>query len=562
MASRQTWCVLGASMLIGACQGIIGDKGRTPGAPPPSDPYGDNSAQLCAQQGPALRVGRTLLRRLTRAELDHTVRDLLGVPDNDPAAALAPDEKIGPFFSNGIAPITDLVVQQHQEVASSLALAAVPRMNAIAPCDLTADATDGCARRFIADFGLRAYRRPLDADEVDKYAALYALGRGDADAQNGFRMVLETMLQSPFFLYHVDAGASRAPSATPVPLTPYELASRLSYFLWGSMPDATLFQLAGSGQLSDPGMLRTQVARMLADGRAGDAVPSFHTQWLGIGDMSDVVKDPALFPSFDANMADAMVAETAAFSDYVVRRGDGLLGTLLTASFSFPQGPLFALYQIPQPAGFQAGDRVALDPTQRAGILTQPAFLASHAHRDQTSPVHRGLVVRENMLCQPIPAPPPDVNAAPLPPAAGQTTRDRFAAHESDPACGKCHQMMDPIGLGFENYDAIGAFRMTEAGLPIDASGEIMNAAADVAGRFDGVIQLGRRLAASSQVGNCVANQWFRFALGRMEANDDACALAAVHAAFQASGGNLRELITNIVLSDAFRNVRSVGTGQ
>jgi hypothetical protein len=151
------------------------------------------------------------------------------------------------------------------------------------------------------------------------------------------------------------------------------------------------------------------------------------------------------------------------------------------------------------------------------------------------------------------------VNAAPLPPAAGMTTRDRFAAHESDPMCGTCHLMMDPIGLGFENYDAIGAWRTTENGLPIDATGEIVKATGDASGKFDGVIDLGHKLAASQQVADCVANQWFRFALGRMEANDDACALQAIHDGFAASGGNIRDLITKLVLSDAFRNVRAVG---
>src|SRR5262249_20620475 len=162
---------------------------------------------------------------------------------------ISPDEKIGPFFSNAIAPITDLIVQQHQEVAGRLALAAQPRMSQIAPCDLAAATTDACARQFVQDFGLRAYRRPLEADEVTKYVALYTLGQMQGGAQNGFRMVIETMLQSPFFLYHVDVGDGGTPSSTPVPMGPYEIASRLSYFLWDSMPDRTLFDLAKSGQI-------------------------------------------------------------------------------------------------------------------------------------------------------------------------------------------------------------------------------------------------------------------------------------------------------------------------
>jgi hypothetical protein len=165
------------------------------------------------------------------------------------------------------------------------------------------------------------------------------------------------------------------------------------------------------------------------------------------------------------------------------------------------------------------------------------------------------------MLCQTIPAPPPEVNAGPLPPAAGTSARDRFAAHEADPTCGTCHKAMDPIGLAFENYDAVGAYRTEEGGVTIDATGEIVGARDEAAGRFVGAIELGQKLAASQQVWGCMADQWFRFALGRMEANDDACARKAIHEGFSASGGNIRQLITALVLSDSFRHVRSVGGG-
>src|SRR5262245_3050151 len=209
------WVAL-AALAAAACQGVISDKGAGPGGPPGTLPPGttDTTATLCAQAGPGLHVGRTRLRPLTRTQSNNTVRDLLGVTDG-PAAAISPDERIGPFFSNAIAPITDLIVQQHQEVAARLATSVQPRMAQIAPCDLAADTGDTCARQFLDDFGLRAYRRPLEADEVTKYLALYNLGRTQAGAANGFRMVVETMLQSPFFLYHVDVGDSGTPSTTP-----------------------------------------------------------------------------------------------------------------------------------------------------------------------------------------------------------------------------------------------------------------------------------------------------------------------------------------------------------
>jgi hypothetical protein len=325
------------------------------------------------------------------------------------------------------------------------------------------------------------------------------------------------------------------------------------------MPDEALFARAAANTLQDDAVLGAEVERMLADARAADAIPAFHLQWLGLESLESTEKDAALFPQWSGTVATAMRAETAAFTDFVVRRGDGLLNTLMTASFSFPQGPLFQIYGVTQPAGFTAGDQVTLNAAQRGGLLTQGAFLAAHAHRDQTSPVHRGIFVRENILCQTLAPPPPDVNTTPPPPSTAATTRQRFENHESDARCASCHVYIDPIGLAFENYDSIGAYRTHEAGTMIDASGEVVGATGNLAGKFNGVLELGRKLAASPDVANCFANQWFRFALGRMEAVDDACSLQAMHETFAATGGNIRELIIKMVKGDAFRHVRATG---
>jgi hypothetical protein len=361
------------------------------------------------------------------------------------------------------------------------------------------------------------------------------------------------MLQSPYFLYHADIGDTGTPTATPQALTPYELASRLSYFLWDTMPDRTLFDLAAAGTLDDDATLSAQVTRMLADGKATDSVPSFHLQWLDI----DADQFGTLGQT-QPEVATAMLNEASRFSDHVVRSGDGLLQTLLTASYTFPEGPLFETYGVTQPAGFVPGMRVELDPTERGGLLTQAGFLVKHYRGELPSPVHRGITVRENVLCQPIDPPPADVMASPLPPSLGPTARDRFVAHESDPTCGGCHSQMDPIGLALENYDGTGAFRTEEDGETIDASGIVYDAGPDLELPFTGGVELGQRLAASRAVRDCVSNQWFRYSLGRMESVDDGCALRTLHASFAATG-NVRELITNIVLSHAFRRVRASG---
>jgi hypothetical protein len=532
-----------------------------PDTDPPLDNTPDGVAEACAATNGVLNTGVTRLRRMTRTQLNNTIRDLVGVTGS-PANGLAPDEHIGPFQSNAIAPVTELLVEQHQEVAKAVALEAAGRMSEIfSSCDLAADSGTTCATRFVTEFGLRAYRRPLAADEITPYVELFQLGKQGGGAENGFRLVVEAMLQAPSFLYHSDVGGSGMPTPTPVPLTGYELSSRLSYFLWNSMPDAELLARAADGTLTDDAVIGAQVTRMLNDPKAGETIGLFHTQWLGLEDLAASDKDTTLFPAFSPALLEAMAAETKLFSDYVVRQGDGLLATLLTSNLAFPQGELFDVYGVAEPSGYEVGTPIELDVTQRAGILTQAAFLTRKAHRDQSSPVHRGLLVRENVLCQPIDAPPADVNNVPPAPTPATSTRDRFAQHSSDATCAGCHMLMDPIGLGFENFDALGQWRTMDGRGAVDATGEFVEVGADLAGTFNGAVELANKLADSEEVTNCVSVQWFRFSLGRIEAANDACSIMAIRDGFQASGGNIKTLLAQIALSDAFRHVRATAQG-
>ncbi|HEY4187062.1 MAG TPA: DUF1592 domain-containing protein [Polyangia bacterium] len=546
----------GSGSSSGSASGGAG-SGGTPGSG--GDPGLDDVAAACAASNNALDAGLTPARRLTRVEYSNSVRDLIG-GSGTTIDALGDDERIGPFNSNAIAPITELLVQQYSEVAAALAVDAKSRLTQISPCDLTADKTTRCATSFVTTFGQRAYRRPLTGAEVTQYVNLYTIGQQAPEgAPNGFRLVVEAMLQSPFFLYHYDVGGTGTPQAGTVAITPWELASRLSYFLWNSMPDDTLFAAAQDGSLMKEATISAQVARMLNDSRAAGTIALFHRQWLDITDLPDQPKDPTMFPQYDAALTDAMMQETALFTDYVIRKGDGLLKTLLTSNMAFPQGGLFDVYGVKQPAGYTVGTPVMLDPTQRAGILTQAAFLTRWAHNNQTSPVHRGKLIRLNVLCGNIPPPPANVNTTPPVPTAATSTRERFAQHSSDPTCAGCHKLMDPIGLGFENYDPIGAYRTMDGLGPVDATGTINSAGPDLAGDFDGAIDLANKLAASQDVSNCFAAQWFRFSLGRMETTDDACSIQGIRDAFRASGGDIRDLLGRIALSPAFRNVRLDG---
>lgn len=513
----------------------------------------------CAAKQGVVDSGRTPLRRLTRSELDRTLSRLLGV-DAGAQQTLTPDEKMGPFFSNAVAPVDELAVTQLGELAERAAVAASANLPQIVGCDLGSDAA--CPAAFIARFGRDAFRRPLDAAEVSALVSVFEAGRAAADATKGFQSVVSAVLQSPFFLYHDDtwsAGAARHPSTAPQAADPHVLASRLAFFLLGHAPDAELLDAAGAGKLTAQADIDAQVSRLLAASDSRQVIGDFHRQWLGITDLDSVDRSAELFPAFGPELVAAAEQETELFANYVLRQGDGRLQTLLTSSQGFPSGPLFGVYGLSAPMGYVAGTPVALDATQRVGIFTQAAFLMKWAHAEQTSPVHRGIVIRENLLCGKISPPPANLVVTLPAPSEVTTTRQRFAEHVASPACGACHKDIDPLGLAFENYDSIGQYRQNDGLSAVDASGAFTSTREDLSGTFANATEMLRKLAESSEVRDCASRQWFRFALGRVESLDDACTVATLQQQFEASQGNVTELLASIARSEAFRHVRSAG---
>jgi hypothetical protein len=550
------WAVAGLLGSAGCYHGVpaSADDDDTAGTGSAADDAGESSgstgepAELCADPS----TDTSPLRRLTRSQYDHTVRDLLGI-DGNPSAQLAPDEKVGAFYSNASAPVTELLAEQYMRTAEDLAEQAVANMTTLVPCDPLLDEAT-CGAEFVDAFGLRAFRRPLTADERAAMIGLFELGRADEGFVGGFTLVVQAFLESPQFLYHLEL-TTPSDGADVVALDPYEVASRLSYFLWDSMPDDALLQAAGSGALDTPEQLRAQAERMIDDPRAAEAIASFHLQWLKLDRLGQLEKNAEIYPDFTPALRDAMAAETTRFADHVIRADDGRLETLLTAPYSFLDGPLFALYGVVAPIDHDPSEPVDLDPTQRAGLLTQASVLATHAHADQSSPVHRGVLVREHLLCEPLAPPPPDVDLVPpeLDPTA--STRERFEQHRTDPACFGCHNLIDPLGFGFEHYDGMGAYRLVEAGKPIDASGEVVGGDAPDT-TFDGAIELGQMLADSEQVRTCVAQQWFVYGFGRTRGEGDDCSFDAMYSAFAASDYDIRELLVAMVTTDSFRHRR------
>lgn len=507
----------------------------------------DDPASLCMDAD----VGVTSLRRLTAEQYDHTIRDLLGL-DGGYTAAFSPDERIGAFKSNGNAAVVELQVEEYMDAAEAVATDATADLSLLLPCE--ASEGDTCAETFLADFAMRAYRRPLEAGELDRVLGVYQSGKdaGDGDMQAGLRVAIAGVLQSPYFLYHVEFGQPDAGDEL-VALTGYELASRLSYFLWDSMPDDALFHAAAMGELDGADGVRAQVDRMIASPKAQDTIASFHQQWLGVDELEHVEKDPELYPSYDTTLAASMKQDVASFAQWVLDEGEGTLDQLLTANITVSDDPrLHEVYGVVAPADRLPGEPIELPADQRAGLLTMPGVMAEHAHPDQTSPILRGVLLRQELFCQMLPPPPPDVDNVPPSPSPDATTRERFAQHTSDPACSACHAQIDPLGFGLEAYDSMGAFRTTEDnGLPIDDAGEIV--LSDVDGEFQGGTELATKLAQSELVRDCVSRQWFRYALGRAETEADTCAVDGITEAFNESGRDVRVLLREIALSSAFR---------
>jgi hypothetical protein len=527
-----------AALLAGA-----GCSGRArPGAP---------GAGLLEDRSPppAAQVAAAPLRRLTAEQYRNTVRDLLGVADV--AVDLPIDEGSGGFYGNAIAPVSELFLEKYGRAAELVARAAIQHPEGLLPCSPAAGGEDACARAFIEGFGQRAFRRPLAPDEVAAYERLFAAGRAGAGFHDGVRLVVQGMLQSPHFLYLFES--SPAPTAKVEAVPAYALAARLSYFLWTTTPDQTLQAAAAGGSLRTRAGLAAQVQRMIADPRFANTVRSFHLQWLDVSELDGQEKRKKIYPLWTDDLKAAMREETVRFADHVVRAGDGRLDTLLTARFSFVGGPLFELYGLGKREGDAAAwQKVDLDRTQRAGILTQPSVMTVHAHWDQSSLVLRGKLVREKLLCSVLPPPPPDVNNT-LPQADPKVSaRERFEEHRSEVSCARCHRLIDPLGAPFEHFDGIGAWRTEDGPRPVDAEGELRGTEhAD--GPVKDAVELVAKLAASDEVRACVARQWFRFALGRDEVAEDAASIAAANAAFRDSGYRIPALVAAIASSDAFR---------
>lgn len=543
------WAAMGGAALLAACSGeLVDPPASARPVPLPDDP------SYC--EALVRDPGRVTLRRLNRLEYNNTVRDLLG-DDTRPADEFPRDDVSGDGFDNDgdVLALSPLLLEKYDAAARGLSEAALAEgseaRRRFLGCDPAVVGAEECARSFFREFGLRAYRRPLDADEVERLVAVVTLTLDEEGTyEEGIGLAIRAMLMSPSFLFRVElhdgAGVRE--------LDGYELASRLSYFLWASMPDDELLALAGSGDLVSERVLRQQVDRMFEDPRAEGFYESFAGQWLGVRELEHVSPDPAVFDGWDPELARSMERESLAFVRAVVEEG-GSVSTLLDADFTFVDERLARHYGLPGVTGDELR-RVPLSDGQRGGVLRLGSVLTVTSHPDTTSPVRRGKWILDQILCEPPPDPPPDVDAFFGNGPAGESTRDRLARHREDPACAVCHDVIDPLGLAFENYDGIGRWRTEDNGAAIDASGELPG------GRgFDGAEELAGILERDERAATCVTRKLVTFALGRGLDDADRCYVEDILAAAAASGEvSLRELIVQIVTNDVFRTVGGEGS--
>jgi uncharacterized protein DUF1592/uncharacterized protein DUF1588/uncharacterized protein DUF1595/uncharacterized protein DUF1587/uncharacterized protein DUF1585 len=465
------------------------------------------------------------LVRLTHRQYDNTIRDLLGI-DDDPSAVFLPDPRIAGFDNNAeLLIVGDRLARDYRRAAEDIAAKAVTEHLAdVLPCD---PGDDGCADDFIEGFGRRAFRRPLTDDERGRYRALFTAADGAYDDgtafEQGVRLVLETMLQSPNVLYRVELSSPDGDEPT-VPLTGHEVATRLSYLLWNSTPDDALLDAADEGELDTGKGIAEHARRLLADERARDPVADFHAQWLQTAEYLDLKKDATLFPDWDPAVGDALQEENRRFIERVVFELEGDYDDLVTSPSSVVDARLAAIYGVDAPADWDAVD---LDPGQRAGLLTQIGFLARGAYADMTSPIHRGVFVQRQLLCTTLPDPPPNIDRT-LPPFEGEihTTRDAVTALTSPDACHACHGIINEPGFALEGYDPIGHVRDEDNGWPVDAKVTMSIDGADV--EIDGGVALAHAIAQSQAGPRCYVLQWFRYASMRKDTADDTCTIDAL----------------------------------
>jgi hypothetical protein len=541
-----------------ACTGYLSSGDSDDG---PGDDRGDDDGQCPGGPDcdPAFECkvgepGPRLTRRLTRVEYDNTVRAVLGVESRF-GAAMSADVVVDGYDNNAQAlSVSPLLADQLRSAADTIATTAITRQEIVSCGGTGAD----CARTFLEQKGARLLRRPMAADEMRRWLDVYDVGvetAGSAAAHaSGMELMISALLQSPSFLYRTELGEQQGERYA---LSSYEVASELSYLFWAEPPDDALWSAAQRNELVEADAIESHARRLLTSPKARAAIDRFSSQWLDLDQLAIVAKDPATYPQLTESLRASMAEETKRVIADAIQNG-GTFTELLTSTSTFANAELAQFYGVQGPSSPDASGfgPVSLAGSNRFGLLGLGAMLTAHALPNGSSPIHRGKVIRERLLCTELAPPPPGLNAEPPPIYPNATTRERYAQHRSDPACAGCHDLMDPIGYAFEHFDGSGRYRADEGGLAIDDSGNIL-ATAETDGDFDGLAGLASKLAESSEVHACFAQEWLRWSYG-LDSGAVDCLADEVAAKFAAGGLKISHLLVALTQTEHFRFRRGV----
>ncbi|MCB9600335.1 MAG: DUF1592 domain-containing protein [Sandaracinus sp.] len=540
---RRVW-LLGAlvGLPLAGCEGVIDDPSGSTDPNAPRRPGGNTTPLRC--EGEPLVPASAPTRRLTAAEYRASVASIfpgVAMPELRLLANANPEG-----FDNDVRgqAVSELLVESYRDAAVAIAAAAVANRTWM-PCETDDDA---CRSRIATQLASRVYRRAPTADETTRLAAFLAAQSPEYGLVGAVEMLVEALLQSPTFLYKPELGdpGRDAPEGL-VALSDHELATRLAYFLEGGPPSEAL--LARAADLRTPEGLEAEARTMLESPAAREAVATFHDEWLRLRRLEEVGLDAELFPEWGNETSRDLRDSLAAYLAFAFWE-DGSVEGLLTSRRAYVNDRLAPIFGVPAPGSDELVP-VELSATERAGLMTQPGLLASTSHGLSHSPILRGVLVLDALLCTPPPPPPPSVD--PTIPSTREdgtpirTVRERVELTHGSAECASCHEAIDGMGFSFERYDAIGRFRTEENDATVDPTGVLRGETVE-----DGVA-LAEALAADREVHRCLATQWYRFALGRREEGADTCQIEDLTDRLEATDGDLRELVVALVTSNAFR---------
>lgn len=546
---------LALALCASACAGEIVSPGTH--APPGQGASGGGAATGGTGGGlpPAVTTknckpaspGRVVLQRLTRAEYNRTVRDLFAVTEQ-PASVFPPDSATGGFDNNAggltISPqLADMLFDAAEKVATEAVQTARGR---IFVCDPVSMGRDPCASTILTRLALRVFRRPATPDEIGDLMAFVALGEKEGDGfAGGIRYALQAMLVSPQFLYRGIPAAPQPLDGAVVALDDYALATRLSYFVWGSTPDDALLAAAGAGKLRDATAFRAELARMLKDKNAAALYDGFFSQWLAIGRLAAAAPDTLAFPFFNEQLRADMMTETRlVFEDMLARNASAL--ELVSGTSTFVNQSLASIYGISSVAGAQFR-RVDLNPAERAGMTGKAAILTmTGSPLEPNMIVRRGAWIAENLLCA-VGQLPAGIEQD-LKAMGGDTPRRTLERNQANPVCAPCHRVLDPLGFGLQNYDGIGRWRTAVGALPMDNVGTLPD------GRtFAGPVELSKLLMSENLFKTCITEKVAMYALGRTMNGEEHCGLETIGRAVVAPDAGFSDLLWAVATSDAFQ---------